>query len=271
MYMPESVRKDPSRPHVTAAEPSLRPVDAVRADLHGVPPDEVTRLYSKALEAQRAKDSLLIVAAHELRQPLHLMRLALARPMLDGDTASHLERYIDRMARLIEDLVDFVRTEHHELSLDRNWIDLRTLLVELLDDYRPVFEGRQVQLSLVMRSGLRLHADAHRLVQVFCNLLDNAMKFTPAGGTVVIEATRRAHDVRIAVRDSGRGLAKDMVPRVLDLPATLSSPHGLGIGLSVARRIIDAHGGTIRIHSEGPGRGTEALVTLPAIDRPLNN
>jgi signal transduction histidine kinase len=225
---------------------------------------DVTQLYSKALEIQRARDGLLAVAAHELRHPLHLMRLSLARHLPDNEAARQpLERYIARMNRLIEDLIDFIRTERDELQLDRTWIDVHHLLVDLMEEYRSTFDERKVRLSVVAPMGVRVNADLHRLMQVFSNLLDNALKFTPSGGCVAIKASTSAATLNISVRDSGRGIAQEMLPRVLDLPADLSSPHGFGIGLAVARRIIELHGGALVVRSDGLGKGTEAVVTLP--------
>jgi signal transduction histidine kinase len=266
--MAESVPKFTPRRKPVAA--TLRPVDGLTIEGGDAAAlRDLTRLYLKALEAQRAKDGLLAVAAHELRHPLHLMRMALARHLDEHNPArDQLERYIQRMVRLIDDLVDFIRTEQDALELQRDWIDLQKLLVDLLEDYRSTFDERRVRLSLVMPGQLRVSADPQRLIQVFSNLLDNALKFTPAGGAVVIEVSRGEREIRIAVRDSGRGVAADILPRVLDMPSTLSSPHGLGIGLSVARRIVELHGGTIAVRSDGPGKGTEAVVTLPMLDGP---
>ena len=227
---------------------------------------DLTRLYLKALEAQRAKDGLLAVAAHELRHPLHLMRMALARHLEHEPIAREaLERYIARMVRLTDDLIDFIRTEHDSLELRREWIDLHAFLLGLLEEYRSTFDGRKVRLSVIAPTGVRLSADPQRLLQVFSNLLDNALKFTAAGGAVVVEGTTSPREVIVTVRDTGRGLTADLLPRILELPTNLSSPHGLGIGLAVARRIVELHGGHIGVHSDGPGRGTEARVSLPLL------
>jgi two-component system CheB/CheR fusion protein len=225
---------------------------------------DLTRLYLKATAAQRTKDNLLAVAAHELRHPLHLLRMALARHLEHEPAAREtLERYIARMTRLIDDLVDFARNEQGALELHREWIDVHHFLVELMDDYRTTFDERKVRLSVSAPVGLRISADRHRIIQVFSNLLDNALKFTPAGGAVTIEAVATAGQAIFTVRDSGRGLAADVLPRVLDLPTNLASPHGLGIGLSVSRRVVELHGGSITVDSAGPGHGTLVTVTLP--------
>ena len=266
--MAESLRNFP-KPIAVSARPAafdaggltvLQPGDAAALR-------DLTRLYLKALEAQRAKDGLLAVAAHELRHPLHLMKMALARFVADNEPARHgLDRYIKRMSRLIDDLVDFISAEQDALELRREWVDLHELLVELMEDYRSTFDERKVRLSIIAATDLRVSADEHRLIQVLSNLLDNALKFTPAGGAVVIEAARGERHVTIAVRDTGRGVAADVLRQMLNVPMDLSSANGFCIGLSVARRIIELHGGTIVVQSEGPGRGTEAIVTLPLLD-----
>jgi signal transduction histidine kinase len=209
---------------------------------------------------------ILAVAAHELRHPLHLMRMSLARHLPDDGTArAALERHIQRMARLIDDLVDFVRTEQDALELQRETLDVHEFLLGLMDDYRTSFDARQVRLSIIAPVGIRIRVDAHRLLQVFSNLLDNALKFTPAGGAVVIEATSDGRHVSIAVRDNGRGLAPEVIAHAFEFPTTLARANGLGIGLSVARRIIERHGGHISVRSAGVGHGTEAVVRLPMI------
>jgi signal transduction histidine kinase len=225
---------------------------------------DLTRLYLKATAAQRTKDNLLAVTAHELRHPLHLMRMALARHLEHEPAAREtLGRYIARMTRLIDDLVDFARNEQGVLELHCEWIDVHHFLVELMDDYRTTFDERKIRLSVSAPVGLRISADLHRLIQVFSNLLDNALKFTPAGGAVTVDAVATGGQVVFTVRDSGRGLAADVLPRVLDLPTNLASPHGLGIGLSVSRRVVELHGGSITVDSAGPGHGTLVTVTLP--------
>jgi signal transduction histidine kinase len=184
-----------------APQSSEPPFDA---EADGVALRDLTRLYLKSLEAQRAKDGLLAVAAHELRHPLHLMRMALARH-LEHDSLSReaLDCYIQRMTRLIDDLIDFIRTEQDALELRREWLDVHQFLLDLMDDYRSTFDQRRVRLSVIAPVGVRLHADGQRLLQVFSNLLNNALKFTPAGGAVVIEATANVREVTFTVRDNG--------------------------------------------------------------------
>ena len=239
------------------------------AGADAAPLHELTRLYLNAVEGQRTKEGLLAVAAHELRHPLHLMRMSLERHIPDKDSPARegLERYINRMSRLIDDLIDFIRLERDSLDIQREWIELDPLLLELVDEYGSTFQARGVRLTLnTSNHGVWISADAQRLIQVFSNLLDNALKFTPAGGAVDVTVDQHATTVDVRVRDTGRGVAPDILHRILDFPGNVDGRDGLGIGLSVARRIAELHGGTIALRSDGPGRGTEVVVTLPAVD-----
>jgi signal transduction histidine kinase len=167
------------------------------------------------------------------------------------------------MTRLIDDLVDFIRTEQNTLELHREFIDVHEFLIALMDEYRTTFDARKVKLSVIAPVGVRVSADHQRLLQVFSNLLDNALKFTPAGGAVTVEATTAAREVRVSLRDNGNGLSEDALRAMFEPPRTLADRGGMGIGLSVARRLAELHGGRLTVSSDGPGRGTEAVVTLP--------
>ena len=267
---PDTVRNVPAKAKVATATPrALRPINVTALHSDAAALRELTRRYLRALEGQHAKEGLLAVAAHELRHPLHLMRMSLARHLPEADSPARegLERYINRMSRLIDDLIDFIRLERDALELQREWIEIDRLLTELADEYGSSFEGRHVRLSLrTTAPGAWINADAQRLIQVFSNLFDNALKFTPAGGSVTIDVHTAGGTVEVRIRDTGRGIPADLLARALELPIDLSSPQGPGIGLCVARRIIELHGGTIALRSDGPGRGAEVVVGLPAVD-----
>jgi signal transduction histidine kinase len=208
---------------------------------------------------------VLSIAAHELRHPLHVMRMSLARDLPDDNPVRvNLERYIDRMTRLIQDLVDFVRTEEDALELRPDVVNLQQFLVEVMDDYRTTFDSRRIRLAVSASSNLYVRADRQRLLQVLANVLDNSLKFTPAGGTVSLEARRRGRTVNVAIRDSGAGFASEEAPAADNQsPAPAGTGHGLGVGLIVARRIVELHGGMLTVRSDGPDLGTEVLLTLP--------
>lgn len=202
----------------------------------------------------------LLVASHELRHPLHAMSVAIVRHLPEGSAArADFERYLRRMTRLTDDLVDFVRLEEGTLALHRQPVDLHILLVDLVEDYRSAFESRDVRLSLLAPTRLVVDADTDRLMQVLSNLLANALKFTPAGGAVAIEARRTTREISISITDTGCGLSDNYQSRQgRELHA-----HGLGVGLAVSHRILELHGGSLTVRSEGVGRGTEAVVSLP--------
>jgi signal transduction histidine kinase len=200
------------------------------------------------------------------------MRLALARQFPRGDEPARevLERYIDRMTRIINDMTDFVRIEQDALSLETSWIDITQMLREIVDAYAPDAERRGVSLSLEGATAPAwINADAQRLVQVLSNVLDNALKFTPGDGRVSIVVTHGLTSLEVRVRDTGSGIAEEMLPGVFDLAAGAAPPRGMGIGLSVARRIVRMHNGDIAIFSEGADKGTEVVISLP-VERTAN-
>lgn len=195
------------------------------------------------------------------------MRLALARfyPRGDEHARQVMERYIDRMSRIIGDMTDLVRIEQDALALELSWIDISQMLREIVDAYGPDAQLRHV--SLVLQGATTpawVKADAQRLLQVLSNVLDNALKFTPAEGTVLVSVTHKASSLEVRVRDTGTGITEEMLPRVFDLHTGASAPRGMGIGLTVARRIVQMHNGDIAIFSEGAQRGTEVVITLPS-------
>jgi signal transduction histidine kinase len=197
------------------------------------------------------------------------MRLALERymPEPQDPARASIDRYVNQMARLVDDLVDFIRTERDTLELRLEWLDLEQLLTELVGAYEAAFAQRRVRLSLSSsgEGGLWMNGDAHRLGQIFSNVLDNALKYTPAGGSVHVDCAAVSPSLQVRVRDSGRGIPPDLLARVFDAPDGTDVAHGLGIGLAIARRIAALHGGKLEVFSEGEGQGTEVLVTLPAL------
>lgn len=229
---------------------------------------ELHALYEEAREECRSWQTLLAVMSHEIRHPLHVMRLGLARHFPRGDEPARLlfERYIDRIARVVGEANDFIRIEQDALILQRSRLDLVRLVREVADAYGPDAAARHVRLSLELTlATAALEADEHRLLQVLSNVVENALKFTPSGGAVVVTLSRRADTIDVRVRDTGRGIRADLLPKVFELYASASPERGLGIGLAVARRIVELHGGTISISSEGEGQGTEVLIRLPEL------
>jgi PAS domain S-box-containing protein len=225
-------------------------------------------------DADRRKDEFLAVLAHELRNPLaplrsatELLRLVEAGPTRD-QALGVLERQLAHMVRLIDDLMDVSRISRGRIELQKAPVDLAAVIAEAIETTRPLLDAGPLALASTLAPGLIVDGDATRLGQVFANLLNNAAKYTPPGGNVRVAAERRGDEAWVSVRDDGIGISPESLPRVFEMFAqgdrTLEkSRGGLGIGLNLARRLAELHGGTIEARSAGPGRGSEFIVRLP--------
>ena len=239
---------------------------------------ERKRLERERREADRRKDEFLATLAHELRNPLAPIRNALQiirRPGADRgavETARDImERQLEQMVRLIDDLLDVSRISRGLLELRREPVELDAIVSHAVEASRPLIEtaGQLLTVDLPDEPVL-LDADLQRLAQVFSNLLNNASKFTPAAGRISIEGRREDGRVAIAVRDTGVGIPPDKIGSIFDLFTQVDTPlertqSGLGIGLTLVRRIVEMHGGTVEARSEGPGAGSEFVVRLPVV------
>ncbi len=227
-------------------------------------------------DADRRKDEFLATLSHELRNPLapvsnslELLKRATGDLTLIDRARATMERQLAQLVRLIDDLLDVSRITRDKLTLQRERTFLSDVVHDAVEICQPHFERADQTLSVTLPSGpVPLHADAARLVQVLGNLLNNASKYTPTGGQVELVAESRPDQVVVTVRDNGIGIAADMQAKVFELFAQVDasrelSKGGLGIGLALARRLAEMHGGTIAVRSEGPGRGSEFVVTLP--------
>jgi signal transduction histidine kinase/ActR/RegA family two-component response regulator len=226
--------------------------------------------------ADKRKDEFLATLAHELRNPLAPMRNALAIQKLAGpDSAASMqardmmERQLDQMVRLVDDLLDVSRFTTGKLSLRRDIVALADVMRAALDTARPFIEARHHALQVELPAEpLMLAADATRLAQVFSNLLNNAAKFTPPGGQVALSARREGDELVVRVRDTGIGIAPEQLPGVFEMFAQVDqslerSQAGLGVGLTLARRLIELHGGSLTARSAGLGQGSEFTARLP--------
>jgi signal transduction histidine kinase len=225
-------------------------------------------------DAGRAKDEFLAMLGHELRNPLspivtalHLMRMR-GEGMLERERAV-IERQVRHLVRLVDDLLDMSRSARGALRLERAAVELSDVIADAIEVAGPLIEERNQRLSVcVPRTGLVIHADRGRLAQVITNLLTNAAKYTPPGGHVAVSARADGDQVTLEVADDGTGIAPDLLPRIFEaftqgrqgLDRKLG---GLGLGLAIARQLIAGHDGTIEARSDGPGRGTTIIVTLP--------
>jgi PAS domain S-box-containing protein len=268
----------------TRARPEIPPEDLelirTAADLMAAAIRQ-ERLDAALSAANRQKDEFLAMLAHELRNPLAPIRTAgevlaqalPADPRLQQAVAM-IQRQSRQLTRLVDDLLDVSRITRGRIELERAPLALATIVDQAVETVAAQAAARRQRL-LVQRPdpGLGVHGDATRLVQCLTNLLNNAVKFTPAGGEIRLRIEPAAGAVRIAVEDTGIGLAADFLPRVFDLftqgeQALDRASGGLGIGLSVVRRLAEMHGGSIEAASDGPGRGATFTLTLPCFGLP---
>ena len=234
---------------------------------------------ARLAEADRRKDEFLATLAHELRNPLaplrnglESLRLAAGRAELAEAARAMMERQLEHLVRLVDDLLDMSRISTGKIELRREWAELGAIVHSALESIGPLIEraGHRLELELPGEP-VYLDADPVRLAQVFCNLLNNAAKYTERGGRIVLAAARREREVEVSVRDNGIGIAPHMLPRVFELftqaDASLEKAHGgLGIGLTIVKRLVELHGGSVEARSEGPGRGSEFVVRLPLLE-----
>lgn len=230
------------------------------------------RLYREAQESDRRKEEFLAVLAHELRNPLaplltclELMRTPETNAHSIGRWRAIMERQVRNLTRLVDDLLDISRVTRGKIELQKRPVELATVVARAVETTRPLIDSRGLQVSVLVDRAIRLEADPLRVEQVLANLLNNAAKYTPSGGQVEIEAKRDGDDVVVAVRDDGMGISPEILPRIFDLFVQGEEAQGgLGIGLMLARTLVELHGGTIRASSAGEGQGSTFEVRLPA-------
>jgi PAS domain S-box-containing protein len=244
---------------------------------------EVRRSAEAALrEADRRKDEFLAVLGHELRNPLAPIGIALEilrqAPPGGRDAAwarESIGRQLGHMTRLLDDLLDISRVTHGKIQLQLESVDLGTVIANAVEATRPFVDSLGHALSVRLPDWpLYIRADAVRLTQVVANLLNNAAKYTERGGRLEVEVSRDGDQVRLTVRDNGIGLQPEALDRIFDLFSQLPAGRahaqgGLGIGLALVKRLVELHGGTVEARSDGPQRGTEIVVRLPAEDPEL--
>lgn len=233
-------------------------------------------LQAAAEQAQHRQSEFLAVVAHELRHPLApirnaaaiLGRIAAKEPLLARMQAL-IERQVVHMSRLVSDLLDVSRVHTGKLRLERSVVDMTALIEGAAEGCRPTMEARHQIFSVQMPScALALEGDPVRLAQVLSNLLDNASKYTPEAGHIALAVEVAAEVLVMTVSDDGIGisaqaLGKVFEPFVQEAEATVFNGGGLGIGLTVVRELVEAHGGTVEARSAGSGCGSQFVVTLP--------
>ncbi|WP_437662404.1 ATP-binding protein [Sorangium sp. So ce1182] len=236
---------------------------------------ENARLYDQLRDQDRRKDEFLATLAHELRNPLAPIRTGLEILQVSGSEEQDrkilamIERQVGHMVRMVDDLLDVSRITRGKVELRRERVDLRSVLNSALETSRPLIEAAAHELAVRLPAEpLLLDADPTRLAQVFANLLNNAAKYTPGGGSIRVAARRDGAAVVVRVMDSGVGIPADMLPKVFDMFTQVvrsidRAQGGLGIGLTLVRRLVELHGGTVHAESEGPGQGSTFTVRLP--------
>jgi CheY-like chemotaxis protein len=223
-------------------------------------------------------EEFLAMLGHELRNPLapittalELMRLHSDEPLRVVRARETIERQVEHLTRLIDDLLDVSRLTRGKIELRREAVVLSTLVARAIEGARPVIDARGQRLTLELPDEpVAFSADPARLEQVLANLLNNAAKYTDVGGRIWLSAGVAGDHVVLSVRDSGAGLDPEIRDRVFDLFVQGPDAHayargGLGIGLTLARRLVEMHGGTIEARSKGPGWGSEFIVRLPIV------
>jgi signal transduction histidine kinase len=239
--------------------------------------------HAELLAADRRKDEFLAMLAHELRNPLAPLQIAIEVAKLgdeDADvrarTLAIMERQIGQLTRLVDDLLDLSRVIHGKLEIERVLLDPVDVVSTALEGTSPQIDERKHRLEIqIPESPVRVTGDFHRLVQVVTNLLTNAAKYTPAGGRIelALGVIPERGVLAIGVRDTGIGIPEEVLPTIFDLfaqaPGARKHSHrGLGVGLNLVRRIVELHGGTVRAASAGTGRGSEFVIELPIAEVP---
>jgi PAS domain S-box-containing protein len=240
--------------------------------------EAIKRSEEQLREANRRKDEFLAMLAHELRNPLSAINSAV-QVARRTDVAESLEwsqevieRQVTHLARLIDDLLDVSRITRGKIQLRKAVVDAVPILNSAVETVRPLIEDRKHELTVSFRAGpLHTKADPVRLEQVVVNLLTNAAKYTESGGRIWLTAERVGSEVVLQVEDNGIGIAPEKLPQMFELfaqgdRALARSEGGLGIGLTLVKRLVEMHHGTIHASSEGPGKGSRFVVRLPAAE-----
>ena len=243
--------------------------------------DNLRRLAADLSDADRRKNEFLATLAHELRNPLAPMSNMLeVLKRADGNVEifkrAHetIERQLGQMVRLVDDLLDLNRITHDRLELRRSEVELSSVIQQAVEVARPVIDAAEQKLIVNLPSDpIYLNADRARLAQVFGNLLNNSGKYTRAGGRISLTATRMDTEVIVTVKDNGAGIPPDKLDSIFEMfmqvdRSSERSQGGLGIGLTLVKRLTEMHGGSIEARSSGEGEGSEFIVRLPVLSKP---
>lgn len=227
-------------------------------------------------EADRRKDEFLATLAHELRNPLapirsglEILRRAADDPAKVDETLAVMERQTNQIVHLVDDLLDISRITQGKINLKVERLDLLTALGIALESTQGLIDesGNELILNFPSRS-LQINGDLTRIAQIFLNILNNAAKYSEPGGRISLTVAEETDYAAVTIQDTGLGIPPDMLPRIFDLFGQVESPlgiarGGLGIGLSVVKKLVEMHGGTVEVFSDGPGTGSTFTVRLP--------
>ena len=228
-------------------------------------------------ETQRRKDEFIASLGHELRNPLAPIKssVALLKHLFPaseqvGKVSDVIERQVTHLTRLVDDLLDVARITSGKVLLQRKDFELQQVLDHVSELCQPAASKRHIRISRDLPPhAVTLHADYARVVQIFANIVSNAVKFTPDGGHIHITARQAQGQLQVVIEDNGIGIEPDAIARIFSMfeqgrTVAGEMTSGLGIGLSLARQFAELHGGSIDARSDGPGRGSRFIVTLPA-------
>ncbi|HSU83674.1 MAG TPA: ATP-binding protein, partial [Thermoanaerobaculia bacterium] len=235
-------------------------------------------------EADARRNEFLAMLSHELRNPLAPIKNALAVMRLSGVSEPSLdwartvvERQVSHLTRLVDDLLDVSRISVGKITLQRKPLEIAQVVAAAVESSRPLIDSRGHNLTvMVPQEPLLIEGDLTRLSQAMTNLLNNAAKYTPPAGEIRLTVEKEGEMVAIRIRDTGIGIAADLLPKIFDLFTQGERPldrseGGLGIGLTLAQRLVKLHGGSIEASSEGPGQGSEFVVCLPLLTVPIQS
>jgi PAS domain S-box-containing protein len=243
---------------------------------------ENARLYSELQAGNRIKDEFLAVLAHELRNPLAPIRNSLHIMRLSGELSPNgvkiqevMERQVDHLVRMVDDLLEVSRISRGKIELRKEPIELATALLSAVETSRPLIDEARHQLAIsIPPQPLTLRADSVRLSQIIANLLNNAAKYTDPGGQIWLTAQPEGDAVAISVRDTGMGIPPDKLTQVFEMfsqihPTGRRVHGGLGIGLTLVKRLTELHGGRVEARSAGLGKGSEFIIYMPLEKSPM--
>lgn len=240
--------------------------------------DDLRQVAAELSTANRKKDEFLATLAHELRNPLAPLRNALQLMQVADDDKEvvkqarvMMERQLSQMARLVDELMDISRISRGRIEIKKQRVELAAVVNDAVETSRPLIESMGHELIVTLpQQPIVLDADPTRLAQVFLNLLNNAAKYSERGGHIRLTVETQGNEISASVRDNGIGIPAEHLTRIFEMFTQVDrslekSQGGLGIGLNIAKRLVEKHGGRIEARSEGPGRGSEFIVHLPIL------